>query len=258
MSVMHRCLAQDAAVPVTATKLLPKLQVIEGVEVRRGNQTTIYQRVAPPVLPARPIAPTRSVIEEPLSAEEVARQERLAHKKFATIFLTATVYDHRLTEVRWQAGPQECRAFSNVDFHHLLALDEIETADTVFILLLGVNDQAFSDSKPEAEVAALREVLRTLPPRESFAPPRSVFVLAEAAVPATAAAAEMKAEVTALLDALHTYYDAHREALVEQSAKLAAERATRAEAERVHAAEPKHTVINFWPLKSRTYPTTPK
>jgi hypothetical protein len=61
-----------------------------------------------------------------------------------------------------------------------------------------------------------------------------------------------------LLDALHLYYDAHRAALIEKSTKLAAERAARAAAERVQAAEPKRTVINFWPVKSRTYPTLQK
>jgi len=231
-------LAQDAA-PTRAP--LPPLQVIESLEVRRGQDTTIYERVVPPVLPPRP--PAQAALE-PQAVPLTAEQQRREAKKAETLLVTATVYDHRITELRWQQDGRERRAWSSIDFNHLADVTEIETAGTIYQLLLALANltsaEVEANNRAIAEQGLPAKLMTQLPPPEQFLADRSSYSLVEAPT------GPAPAEVTALLEALHTYYDAHRASLIEQSTKFAAETAARAEAARLKAAQPKRTVIQFW------------
>jgi hypothetical protein len=225
---------------------LPPLQVLESLEVRRGRDTTIYQRVVPPVLPRRSPAPALSA-EEPQEPPLTAEQERRAAKHSAVVFLSATVYDHRVTELQWFENQRAYRAFSNADFNLLAGRSEIETEDTTYWLLMAVGNLAAE------EVAAQNEQMapQGLPPRQipvaqNFSVTRAEYVLAEDSVTPFPSA-----ETLAALDALHVFYDANKAALVEEQARRVAEDAARAEAERIKVAQPKRTVIRFWPADAR-------
>ena len=99
-----------------------------------------------------------------------------------------------------------------------------------------------------AEAAAAR---KELPPAESFSDKRSEYLPVNTEK-------ETPAEALAPLDALHTYYDANRERLAEESARREAERIAHEQWLKEHPTVPKDTVIKFWPKKSRNYPTAGK
>jgi hypothetical protein len=242
-------LAQESA-PAPNRAALPPLQVIDSLEVRRGRDSTIYERVVPPVLPPRP--PARLAGESqavPLTAE----QQRRELKKSETLLVMATVYDHRVTELRWQQDGRERRAWSSIDFNHLAGVTDIETAGTIYQLLLALADLTSADveanNRAIAEQGLPAGLTTQLPPPERFRADRSSYLLAEEPT------GPVPAEVTALLEALHTYYDAHRASLIEQSTKFAAEAAARTEAARLKAAQPKRTVIQFWRAQGGPAPT---
>ena len=229
----------------TDLKSALKVRVIESVEVKFPDRSIIYQRVAPPSPPpARPAAPVPPA--KALSPAERAAAETRASKKFEVLMISATVYDHRMSELRWTVGGHEYRAWNNIDFNHLAALREIETGDSVYYLMMAIGNES-----AEA-VEAANEKRKEMPPAERFSSKRSEYLLAgsEKETPPPEALAPM--------DALHTYYDANRERLAEESIQRETERTTREQWEKDHPPSPKDTVINFWPKKSRNYPTTAK
>lgn len=225
-----------------------KLRVIDGIEVRRGDKTTVYQRVEPLVLPPRPAAtsaPTSGARRQ-LSAEQLRR----AAKKSDMLLLSASVYEHAVTELRWHQQGRAYRAYSNIDFHHLEDLSEIETAGTIYQLIIALD--AFTTAEVEAfnssvSAKGLSAKLRKhIPPPETFTSGRPEYVLV-----ADPADAPIPAEVTAMLDALHNYYEANQQTLADQAAQRAAERTTGAAAARAQPAKPKRTVIQFWRVPDR-------
>ena len=155
--------------------------------------------------------------------------------------ISATVYDRRVTEFRWYVGHHEYRAWSNLDFNFLAGQSEIETADSVYFLIMAISNEG-------AEAAAAR---KELPPVETFSDKRSQYLPVNSEK-------EPPPEALAPLDALHTYYDANRERLAEESVRREEERIAHEQWLKEHPPVPKDTVINFWPKKSRNYPTTGK
>ena len=55
------------------------------------------------------------------------------------LFFSATVLDHRLTELRWFEEGGMFRAFSNIDFQYFSGMGEIETADSIYTLMLALD-----------------------------------------------------------------------------------------------------------------------
>lgn len=249
-----------AAIPVVAqqdaapTETKPtELQVIEGVEVKLPDRSIFYQRVAPPVALAKPPS-VRVPQPAPLTPEQSALAEARAKKNFDVLMILATVHDRRMTELRWYVGGHEYRAWSNIDFNYLAGHGEIETEDTVYLLIMGIgNDSAEAVEAVKQNAAAFGSSWhKELPPAESFSGKRSEYLLAnvEKETPPP--------EALAPLDALHTYYDANRQRLAEEYIRREADRIAREQWLREHPSVPQNTVINFWPKKSRTYPTNRK
>ena len=234
--------AEDFAKAAIAKEAKPalSLRVLDSVEVKFPDHSVLYQRVAPPVpLPVR--APAPKPEPKPLSPEEMAAQEARAKKKSEVLMLFATVYDHRVTELRWSSGERQYRAWSSIDFNDFAGSAKIETADTVYLLMLGLgNETAGSGS-------AWR---KDLPAAELFAPRRSGYLFANAEKN------EPPPEVLAPLDAIHIYYDANRERLHEEAGRRTAEWQAREQALKENPPKPPDTIIRFWPNRSRTYPPT--
>ena len=155
--------------PVTEAKPVLKLQVIEGVEVKLPDRSIFYQRVTPPK-PLPPRAPASAPETKPLSPAEAAAAEARAKKNFEVLMISATVYDRRVTEFRWYVGHHEYRAWSNLDFNFLAGQSEIETADSVYFLIMAISNEG-------AEAIAAR---KELPPSETFSNQRSQYLLVNA------------------------------------------------------------------------------
>ena len=225
---------------LTEAKPFLHFKVLDSVEMKFPDHSVFYQRVAPPVPPPRK-APAPKPEAKPLSPEEMAAQEARAKKKFEVLMLFATVYDHRVTELRWSSGERQYRAWSGIDFNDFAGCAKIETEDTVYLLMLGLGN--------ETAVGA-STWRKDLPAAELFDPKRSGYLLAGAETD------EPPPEALAPLDAIHIYYDANRDRLHGEAGRRTAERLASEQALKEPPPKPQDAVIRFWPKKSRNYPTT--
>ena len=226
-----------AAVIESAPK--PAVRVLESSEVRHGANFTRYQRIAPPL--QLPASLGTTLLAPPVSPATGIERPPREQKESRTLLLSATVYDHRFTEVSWWNGAVEFRAFSNVDFNHLDGIREIETADARWLLFIITRNASGEAALPGDAITALGS-LSAQRAEYFLAPPPPASTLTEA--------------ILAPIDALHTFYDAHRESLAIELSQRETESAAAAQALRDQPPTMKDTVINFWPVKSRVYPTT--
>ncbi len=193
-----------------------------------------------------------------LSLAESAAAEARAIKKSEALMISATVYDRQVTELRWRSGNRDYHAWSNIDFNYLAGQGEIETEDCVYFLIMGLGNETresvaeWNRFSPEWERLAAAKGLagqwatKAVPDLAKFPAERSAYLLSGEA-PADAS--------LAALDALHRYFDANRLRLIADFAKREEERTARELRNREHPPTPQDTVINFWPKKSRNYPT---
>lgn len=242
----------DAAQGATKEAAPINFQILKAWKLDLGDHSIFYNRVAPPVLPEPPPAPPAPTAAEIAAAK--AAWDREPHKKYEILFLSATVYDHKVTEIRWYGGTREFRVFSNIDFNYLRGAGEFETADTVYMLLMGIGDETTESiaefNKYAAERGIPKSSWKQIPEVETFSQTRSEYAVVEDKVNGPPAEEDLAA-----LDALHVYYDANRQRLIEESVKLEAANEERARWLKDHPPIPKDTVINYWKKSSASKPT---
>jgi hypothetical protein len=222
-----------AAEPVRSTTAASRVSAAWQADF--GDEVIIYRRVPPRALPA-----LRKLESAPLNAQEAAAVRAKALKLQTLLFLSCTVYDRRVTEMRWEHEGRRYRAWSNIDGNYLRGLAEFETADTVYSLMLGIGEASDpgSDRNARSEFSSASGLNRI--PLSSEFVGRCSYILADGAEDASPAA-------LAGLNALHAYFDSHRTELIEAyETRLAAE----AERQRKLALEPrdarKTIVIDYW------------
>ena len=216
--------AQEAAPPPERQFTVRKEWVRQ-----QGDQTVIFQRVDPPpaLPPAAPVPPVKAPDLSPQELETLRQREA---KPRTVLLLSATGFDHRLTELRWAGEGGKFRAFSNLDFQYLAGLPEIETADVIYTVMLALAD----GTAAEAE-----EKTRQFPQIALLPKDRAAWVPAETPAPENA-------PVLAALDAIHTWYDAHRAELIRSHEQRTAAEAERQRQLREHPPVPKTVVIRYW------------
>lgn len=113
-------------------------QVLKRTEIKHGDHSIIFQQVAPPqaTAPAAPVPPAKV---PDLSPQELEAQRRREAKPHRGLFFSATVFDHKLTELSWTEEGGTYRAFSNIDFQYFGGMGEIETADAIYTLMLSLD-----------------------------------------------------------------------------------------------------------------------
>ncbi len=178
------------------------------------------------------------------TAEQIAADEARAHKRQEVIFLSATVYDRRVTELRLQAGQKEVHAWSNVDFNHFAGMAELETEDALYWLVMSLGNESAQDATNDAQ-----DSQKMAPAPDRFNASRADYF------PAADQKEAVHTEATAALNALHSYYQANREQLAAAHAQRETERIAKERTLRESPPAPKDTVIHFWPKQSRNYPT---
>ena len=229
--------AQEPANPADAEKWERNFQVLEQTVIKRGDHSIIYQRVAPPP-PAAPSTPSPAPVARVLSPQELEAQQRREAKQHAVLFFSATVLDHRVTELRWSDEGKEYRAFSNIDFRYFSGMGEIESADAIYTLMLALES---------GTAETLAERTREFPQIAVLPKDRAAWV------PADRSGSTNTAGMTAL-DVIHPYYHAHREALIQAYGEREAARAEAERQLREHPPARKDTVINYW---KKTVPSAP-
>lgn len=227
---------------------VPRRQVLDRVKIDSGLNPIIYDRVVPPSFSAPAVPPKPDAVPQrgqPAPAEE---------KQSVVLFLFATVYDHEFTVLRWSWEGREYQAVSNMDFNYLTGLGMIETEDRVFSLLMGLANESREQFQARRQTALQQgwpaEALQRLPSPPPAAVPRPAYWLVspDPAVPVASGA-------LAGIDALHRYFEANKAALIAAFERWQAEQAARELEAPAAPPPPKETVIQFWPVKSRVYPT---
>ena len=121
-----------------------QFQVLKTRRIPLGDHSIYLNAVVPPILPVAPPA-SRTPSAAEVAEAEVA-EAREPRKKFDVLFLSATVYDRRVTEIRWQGETGEHRFFSNIDFNLLIGVGGLETSDTIYTLMLALGNEPSAES----------------------------------------------------------------------------------------------------------------
>lgn len=205
-----------------------------------------FNLVVPPVLPAP--APAQSTPAAPASPD--ASQE--AQKKYVSLMIIATVYDHQVSDLRLSGLNGPFQAFSNIDFNYLNGVQGFETDDTVYSCFIIVDNQTSSSlASTDPESAELAQVRTALPDLQSApAGTASQYAVADGT-------AETNADATNALSTLHLFYDTYAAQLILGYQQRIAAAAQAALQQSQNPPVPKDTVINFWPIKSTVFPATP-
>jgi hypothetical protein len=221
-----------------------QFQALKSWRVDLGDRSVFLNRVAPPVLPAAPVAALQvdARIGQTDAAEAVA-----VGKKSEVLFLAATVYDHRFTEIRWVGGERGWSAFSNIDFNLFVGAGSFETEDAAYSLLLGVGNATTGAAEAAGGVATLDRTLSAernrLPPPELLSPARAQYFVVGDGPGAAAPACDLAA-----LDALHRYFDANRQRLADAHAQREAARIEHEQRMKELPPKPRATVVHYWKM----------
>lgn len=180
-----------------------------------------------------------------LMAQEVLSGDLLdsARPRTEFIIFSATVRDHKVTELIWHENGARHRAFSNIDFNLFSGIGAVDLGDTCLLYLMAIGNQP-----------SFHPWLRTpllVPPADDSAIGKlptdySAFVLVEGS-PAPGG------RVAGLLSRLHEYYDSNQIAVIAAFKERQAERAAQAEELKANPPPPADAPLSFWLEKSREY-----
>lgn len=199
-----------------------------------GERSLILQEVVPPPLPPPPAPPDPS--DPAVQVQLQAFRDRYAGAEL--IAVSATVYDHAHTLLRWsiQGQPgEEWRAWVNVDLNHLGNTTEVERGGRHFRLNLGLGNV---DSARAAAASARKGVAYVPPAIPEFEGAAPTAIAVGGTVPPAAA----MEPVEAILDLYRAQGQAMKLAYQE---KLRIEAEQRAEREANPTPAP-DVVLRYW------------
>ena len=232
--------AQDSLETVKPERPPIHFQVVKSWMADLGDHAIFLNQVAPPILPQSPVALPQANAQ---ATGAVLRRNPAVGKKSDLLFLSATVQDHRFTEIRWTEDGRSCSAFSNIDFNLLAGSVSFETADTVYSLMLSVRNVTTNPAAPAVQSVGKPQPARwQIPGLDQLSPARAqyLYVVDESGIPP-------REQELAALDSLHLYFDAHRQRLADEYAKREAARIADEQQPKVPPPPKPDTVVNFWP-----------
>jgi hypothetical protein len=220
--------------PPPPPKVLHEFKVISTAEIPLEQRKMIVRRVENPGFPD-PTPPAPAVINPATvaafknSPAYLDWQEKQTHT--TSLFLSASVVDHRATLLRWWEDGKEYQAWSNLDFKYLTGFASFSKGDRHFVTFMGVGD---------VSSAALRN-------ESTFQIPSDLPTGAPDFRMVQGAAGE--SEGYNAIVALHELYATDGERL-RVAYELRVARQKEAEAElRANPPIPKDIVLNFWKVE---------
>lgn len=205
-----------------------QFHVLQSRRVMVGKTPVVLRRVAPPVLPSLP-APVEPQPAQAPRAQEGTQGEPAQGRKGLVLCLAATVLDGKVTELRWSGHKGQYVAYSNIDFNQLTGLNSFQLGDMECLLIASVVNQA----SPQAGAK--------VPPLSAFNWSRSEYVIVDDGSNPVPEDDEMQA-----LDALHVYFDSHKQQLAAALARRREAEAQRLGWQQAHPQLPKDMTINYW------------
>ncbi len=234
---------------LAATREKERLQSINAasavstMQIGSSTPKIIMRRLTPKAWPVNPAPVAGEWTEEQRAEWRATRQH------FRTMQLSATVYDRRLSEIQWRKGALEFTLLSNVDFNYLSMIGWLESGQTHWSTFFFVNN---IDSEREQRYARMAEakgaiyISRRVPDGSMLDSEKADYVIyAEPGV-------KVPSELIEEMDALHQHYAANEQAL--KTSWQNRQELTKAHRawQKANPPVPKDTVINFWPVRSRT------
>lgn len=255
LSVFVSLAALPAAIGQTgASDTMPKtpainFQVLKRWKVELGDHAIFLNRVAPPILPPAP-PPVPKQAEPVMTPEQRQMLQKREAKKSVTFFLSATVYDRQISELSWSGEHGSYRAFSNIDFNFFPGIGGFGTSEASYTLMTVVRNETRAERIQYLRSLGEKDLPSSLalavpPPATDFNPTRSTYVVAQDKNQPPPAAEDLTA-----LDALHVYFDANRQTLIEEHEKREAAHAEQQRQWREHPPTPPDIIVNFWPGKN--------
>ena len=244
------------------------VQVLDQQQVQIGTHVITYNRIVPPVFPAATPVPvasptpqatptvnavtqskrrTQRATRSATTRSKAARSTRDASSNtgnagdvpFSLLNVSATVYDHQFTEVRWygNGGTPDLRVYVNMDFNYLTTIGTLQTANASYELVMGLGNET-ADSLIQAGEQP--------PNLASFSTGYSSYQVI------TGNPADHASDLAAL-NAFLAYYDANSAQLFSTYQQQQAANAAQQAWLQAHPPVQPNTVINYWPVKSQVY-----
>lgn len=220
-------------------------QVLERRKIKMGNRSLFLNRVVPPVLPPTP-TPARTAPQPVLTLEQQRALAEREAKRLVVLFLSVTVYDRQVSELRWSDEHGSHRVFSNIDFTYLAGMGGFETPDASYTLMMGLGNDSRAERLAYNRSLTAEDLkndfqLDVPPLPTEFSPQRSEYMVVE-----DKAHPSPSEEALASLDALHRYFDANKQRLIDDHAKWETANAERQQWLKDHPPVPKDIVVNYW------------
>ena len=234
-------LAQDADAPPPKPAPAIAFRVIRQRVVESDGQSVVLNRVAPPLLPQEPAAPAPTTQEADAAKQAVPEPPA---KKSVILFLSATVYDHKITAIGFMGGSSKAGIFSNIDFNLLAGVGNIETGGAIYSLMLAVNNQSADDAATHNRQLAgqgTQMAWNRIPNREEFSAKHSECIVVEDATHQAPTGDELAA-----LNVLHVFFDANKPRIAEAKAERETARADAQRQLEEHPPAPQDIVIHYW------------
>lgn len=227
------------------------VRVLDQQQVEIGTHRIIYNRIAPPVFPAPTPTPaptsgptTNAVNRNGPQTHGVSRSPHTndagddGEKPYKMLFLSAMVYDHQFTEVRWNDGTGAAvRAYVNIDFCYFTTVTNLETDDTVYDLMFAWSNDT---------VDSLTQAGQQPPNLAAYPPGRSSYQI-------IAGDANAHPDALAAFDALCIYFDANKAQMIAAYNQREATNAAHQQWLIDHPPVQPDTVMYFWPIKGSAY-----
>jgi hypothetical protein len=139
--------------PPPPPKVPHEFKILTTEEIPLERRKMIINRVEDPGFPD-PTPPAPAVIDpatvaafksSPAYLEWQEKQQRTT-----SLFLSASVVDHRATLLRWWEDGKEYQAWSNVDFKYLTGFASFSKGDRSFVTFMGVGDVSSASLRAES------------------------------------------------------------------------------------------------------------
>ncbi len=212
-----------------------------------GTAKTIMRRLPPKAWPMKPAFD--QALEAGQWSEEQKAEWEASSTHDLTIMLSATVYDHKLSEIQWRKDGLEFTVLSNIDFNYLSSLGEMENGLTHWSCFFLVdNVDAELEQQAARRVAAEGEVYIPQPVPDGSMLDSGKADYAIYAEPGD----QIPPELVEQMDALHQHFAANEQALKRTWLNRQELNKAHQAWQKANPPVPKKTVINFWPVRSRT------
>lgn len=233
-------LADGTPPPPAAPRPAPDYQVLSTTVQQQGGRNVTIHRVADPGLPER-VEPIRSELDlDDPQVQAWLEQQRHAPKKLRLTIISATVFDHETTFLRWwvfddDGPPEEFQAYSNVDFNHLTGFGTYEVGDVQFGLLMGIGNSDAAGRQRFAEARGLESPEPALPALADGGPR---YAITQGDTTNT--------DGVALIDGLHELYRNEKERLVTAYEGREQARREREAFLKANPPQPKDITLRYW------------